>query len=219
MSTRWSIAEQCLSVINGGEEKEAAWADERDVYPYIGQVLNSLLKLDYFKVTLDNGDTTPDGLSVATYDNIPVTTYKNTAKLALPAMPIRLPRNLGVRIGPSTPAAPNNFLTSEFIPIPTGHSILLNGQPMISGLLGQIGYEVEGINVIFSTDITQPPNEIALCWVKLVVMDMSQYSDYDILPIPADMEAQCIQQAIQLFMSQRPPVKVDDPITVKPPAQ
>lgn len=218
--TRWSIGEQVQLMLNGGAGKEASQADIRELYKSIEQVANGLLKVDYFKTTLDAGETVPDGMSLATYDNIPVIPYKNVSKLTLPANYLKLPRNLGVFfIGPSNVADGTDILSTQFIPIPMGMSVMLKGQPMIESLLGQIGYEVHGLDVIFKTDITKSPYAIAACLVKLVVLDMSQYGDYDILPLPADMEFQCVQAVYQLFSGEKPASKIDDPITVKPAVQ
>lgn len=219
-STRYSMGEQVQNRLSGGKGKAAGWADIREIYKAIEQVLNAALKMDYFKTTLDTGDTTPDGLSTATYENVPVTTYANCARLKLPANYIRLPHGLGIPyVGPQNPVAPNNILTSQFIPIPMGHTALLNGLPMISDLLGQIGYEVHGLDVIFKDDITLAPNNITACRVKLVVMDISQYGDYDFLPIPADLEAPCVEQVYQMFAGQPAPNKIDDPIAIKQPGK
>lgn len=216
MATRWSIAEQVQNILNGGKGKEASWVDIREIYPYIAQVLNGLLKLDYFKTTLDGGETTPDGLSLATYQNVAVTSYQNTARLILPSNYVRLRMGLGVYyIGPQNIKTPGNILNQQFVPIPMGMGALIGTQPAILGNLGgRIGYEVHGLEVIFFQDITQPPLSIATCLVKLVVMDMSQYGDYDLLPIPADMEGMCVQQALQLFSGEKPPSKITDPIAI-----
>jgi hypothetical protein len=217
MSSRWSIAEQVLGLLSGGKGKEATTVDIREIYPYVGQSLNGMLKLDYFKTTLDNGETTPDGLSLATYSNVPVIGgYQNTAHLFLPCNYIRLPMGLGVNyIGPQNVTSPANILTAQFVPIPMGLSVLMATQPeIIQNLGGRIGYEMHAMEAIFTQDITQPPLSILQCIVKLVVMDMSRYGDYDLLPIPADMEAPCVQATYQLFTAQKPPSKIDDPIAI-----
>lgn len=216
-STRWSLGEAVQNRLSGGGGKQASWVDIREIYKLIEQVLNSMLKTDYFKTTMNLGDTVPEGLAVATYENVPIERWRNTARLLLPCNYMRLPHGLGVSsIGPQELTAPSNDLNSQFIPIPSGHSVLLNGQPMIDSLLGLIGYEVNGMYAIFKDDITQAPNNITAAVVKLVVMDISQYGDYDFLPIPADMEAPVIEQVFQMLSGQRPPNKVDDPISVKP---
>jgi len=215
-STKYSLGEAVKRRLNGGESKAASWADIREIYKAIEQVANSLLKTDYFKVTMQMGDTVPEGLMVATYENVPIERWRNTARLKLPANYIRLPHGLGVKyIGPQNLADGVNDLVSQFIPIPNGHSVLLNGQPMIESLLGDIGYEVDGGYAIFKDDITQPPNSITAAVVKLVVADFSTYKEYDYLPIPADMEAPIIEQVYQMFSGQRPPDKSDDPFALK----
>lgn len=215
-STKYSLGEAVQNRLNGGKGKQASWADIREIYKAIEQVLNSVLKTDYFKVTMQLGDTVPEGLFVTTYENVPITTWRNTARLLLPCSYIRLPHGLGVKyVGPQNLANNNNDLFAQFIPIPNGHSVLLRGQPMIEGLLGQIGYEVDGMYVIFKDDITQAPYNILEAVVKLVVADFSKSSEYDFLPIPADMEAPVIEQVYQMFSGERPPAKTDDPIAIK----
>lgn len=215
-STKYSLGEAVKRRLNGGAGKQASWADIREIYKAIEQVLNTALKTDYFKTTMQLGDTVPEGLMVATYENVPIDRWRNTARLKFPSNYMRLPHGLGVKyIGPQNLTSPANDINSQFIPVPTGHGALLNGQPMISSLLGDIGYEVDGMYAIFLDDITQPPNNHTAAVVKLVVADFSTYSEYDFLPIPADMEAPVIEQVYQMFAGERPPVKADDPFSVK----
>lgn len=214
-STKWSIQEQVRMRLNGGKEKAASWADPREVMKVIEQVINGMLKIDMFKTTLPEGETIPEGLALATYLNVPVTTYMNTARCKLPAMPVRLPRNMGVwAIGPMALNSTQNILNSQFIPVPMGVGFMLQSQPMISTLLGQIGYEPNGLDITFLSDITAPPNNITAVWMKLVILDLAQYGIYDILPIPADMEADCVEAVYQRFAPEPAPDKVDDPIAL-----
>lgn len=214
MVTKYLIGEQIRSRLNGGKGKEAAWADIREVYKAVEQVANSLTKAEAFKVILPAGETIPEGLSLVPYLNVPVTTYMGTARAKLPVMPARLIRNMGVfAIGPMKLEA-DTILNSQFIPVSMGQSSFLQAQPMISDLLGQVGYEVHGTDVIFLSDITAAPNNITAVWMKLVVNDFSQYGDFDILPIPADMEADLVEQVYGRFASELAPDKIDDPIAI-----
>lgn len=215
MSSRWQIMEQVKRRLSGGKGKEASWQDPRELQKAIEQVLNGLLKVDMFKTTLAQGETIPEGLALATYLNIAVATYMNVSRAKLPAMPVRLPRNMGVwAVGPMVMNSTANILTAQFIPVPMGMNFMLQAQPMISGLLGQIGYEPNGLDITFTTDITAPPNNITAVWMKLVILDISLYSDYDLLPIPADMEAQVVDQVVAMYTPEQAPDKVDDPIAL-----
>lgn len=219
MSTKFSLAEQTHLRLTGGKGKQASWVDPRELQKALEQILNGLLKMDYFKTTLQVGETVPENLCLATYENIPVATYKGVSRSQLPAVPIRLPRGMGVwALFPFNLASGSTMFGTQFIPIPIGMTVLFQSQPMISDLLGQIGYEQQGGFIVFDKDITLAPNNITAVSMQLVVLDISQYGDYDMLPIPADMEADAIEQAYQRFAPERAPVKIDDPIAlpVKP---
>jgi hypothetical protein len=215
MSTKWGISEMVRLRLTGGSGKQAAFTDPRELITSIEQVCNSLLKMDYFKTTLQIGETVPEGLALATYDNIPVTPYKGVSRAVLPAMPQRLPRNMGIwAVFPFNLAAGATMFGTQFIPIPMGMTVLLQSQPMISDLLGQIGYEPQGGAIVFDKDITIAPNSITAVSMQLVVLDMTQYGDYDILPLSADMEADAVEQVYQRYAPEKPPVRIDDPIAV-----
>lgn len=99
---------------------------------------------------------------------------------------------------------------NSFIPIQTGQSQFIATQGnLLNNLLGQIGYEVENGSVVFTEDITALG--INNVMMKLVVMDLSKFSDYDILPIGADMEAIIVQNLFKLFSAQMPTDKINDP--------
>jgi hypothetical protein len=136
---------------------------------------------------------------IATYDNIPVTAYKDRAKSVLPTTPISLPRNMGVW-AISTTSDPDNM----FIPIPSGTFGLLKKIDVEKDMFGQIAYEVEGMNVVYSKDIRNAPLSINTVTIKLLVIDPSVMGDYDILPIPADMEPEVIAQTLQMLSAYQP---------------
>ena len=97
MSTsKRKIAEQILYRLNGGIHSTVSPVQIEDVYEAINQKINALIKAEVFSVTLATGDTIPEGLMTATYENIAVVPYGRRSKAILPAMPVRLPRNMGV---------------------------------------------------------------------------------------------------------------------------
>lgn len=87
----------------------------------------------------------------------------------------------------------------EYIPIPNGQMGMVQKQRLMSDLLGQTGYEVRGKELIFTRDLTALSPTVTGVDVQLVVMDMSKYSDYELLPINADMEAQVIDTVYKMF--------------------
>lgn len=194
-TTKYRLAEQVVRLLNGGEIPVASKVKIAEAKLAVEQVLNKLLKMEYLNINIPGGEMIPNGASVATYANIPVTQYGTRSKSTLPAMPLKLLRGIGVYqiFDPANADCP-------FIPLEMGQFSLLKSQPLINNLLGQIGYEWYGMDIIYTTDLTQPtPIEVTM---RLVVMDISQYSDYDIIPIPADMEFDVIQEAYKLFATE-----------------
>ena len=103
----------------------------------------------------------------------------------------------------------NYELDKEFIPVQMGQSALLKSQPMINDLLGQVGYEVFGDSVIFTKDIKTMFPDVVLA-MRLVIMDVSQYGDYDMLPILPEQEWDIKQAVIEMYSKEPIPDKVVD---------
>jgi hypothetical protein len=195
--TIYRLAEQAYSLIEGGDPGAASSISFNEIKISCGQVINQLLRTDYLATNFKLGEIIPNQSVVARYDNIPVTQLSNgTSKAVLPIKPLTLPRNMGVW-SIYTPEDPYQ----EFIPLQMGQSSLLRSQLMINELLGQVGYETRGIDVYFTKDITQG-GQATTVDMELVVMDISQYGDYDVLPVPPDMEWQIIQEVYKLYITQ-----------------
>lgn len=84
-----------------------------------------------------------------------------------------------------------------FIPVQGGQLSLMKGQPILSDLMGHIGYETRGSAVVFHKDITI--DGIDKVNMRLVVADIGQYGEYDTLPISTDMEMQIVEDLIKQF--------------------
>ena len=82
-----------------------------------------------------------------------------------------------------------------FIPVQGGQIAIIKSQPLISELMGHVGYWVIGKDVIFHKDISL--NGVVKVSMNLVVFDIAKYGDYDPLPIPADMEEQIINEIMK----------------------
>lgn len=103
-------------------------------------------------------------------------------------------------------------ILDQYIPIPSGQSFMLKAQNnLINSLLGQIGYEVRDGYIIFTEDITVTQGVTAVD-IQLVVMDASKYTDFDILPLPADMAAKVIMDAFNILKQQLPADKKVDAV-------
>lgn len=95
---------------------------------------------------------------------------------------------------------------------------MISEEPLISDILGQIGYEQMGKYIIFNKDITTNQEEyrITEVYMKLIVKDLSLYGDFDLLPIPSSMDIQVIQEVYQILSNQYPANKKVDVINKQP---
>lgn len=196
-TTKKRIAEQVQRLLKGNPIISAR-IHINDIKLLVEQVSNQLLKADHFAVNVPEGDTIPNNAMVFSYDNVPVTTYKTTkSKATLPSIPISLPRNMGVLHVSKTDA-----IDEPFIPIPTSMYGIIKPQALLGDLSGLIGYEVVGKDIIFTKNL--PGMGVNNVFIRLVGVDLSQLTDYDILPLSADMEAQVVQ-AVYNILVQTPP--------------
>jgi hypothetical protein len=53
--------------------------------------------------------------------------------------------------------------------------------------------------VIYTKDLPAQSPAVNYVSIQLIVMDFSQYSDYELLPITADQEADIIETVIKMF--------------------
>lgn len=196
MTTIYSISEQILRILEGNPVISGRY-HINDVKRLVVQVSNQLLKADHFSINVPEGDTIPNNCMVYTYESVPVVAYKGKSKCTLPSIPISLPRNMGVLHISKTDA-----IDEPFIPIPTSMYGIIKPQALLGDLSGLIGYEVIGKDVVFTKDLTA--QGVTSVYMRLVGADLSQLSDYDILPLSADMEAQVIQTVYNVLV-QTPP--------------
>jgi hypothetical protein len=196
-TTKAKISEQIQRMI-AGNPIISGRIHRNDIRLLVEQVANQLLKADYFAVNILEGDSMPSNCMVFTYDNVPVSTYKTTKSRAiLPAIPISLPRNMGVLHVSKTDA-----IDEPFVPIPTSMYGIIKPQDLLGDLSGLIGYEVVGRDIVFTKNL--PGLSINSVFIRLVGVDLSQLTDYDLLPLSADMEAQVVQQVYAILV-QTPP--------------
>lgn len=197
MTTRYKITEQINRLI-AGNPVISGRIHMNDIRLLVEQVANQLLKADHFSINVPEGDTIPNNCMIFTYDNVAVSTYKTTkSKATLPSIPISLPRNMGVLHVSKT-----DSIDEPFIPIPSSLYGIVKPQTLLGDLSGLIGYEVIGKDIIFTKNL--PGLGVNSVFIRLVGIDMSQLSDYDILPLSADMEGQVVTQVYNI-LAQAPP--------------
>jgi hypothetical protein len=199
MTTKKKIAEQVLMLLKGGNPKAASTVKEEDLYTYIGQAMNTLFKTEQLSIQMPFGETIPAGAMLALYENLPVVAANGVSKTVLPAFPVLLPKNIGL-FG----IAPHGDWTKRFIPIPPGMKHLIKEMGLMNDMFGQVCFEQAGNTVWYDKDLTAQSPAVTAVDIWMVVMDISQYTDYDLLPVPADMEATLVEKAFQLFINQRP---------------
>jgi hypothetical protein len=196
-TTKKKIAEQVQRLLKGNPIISAR-IHINDIKLLVEQVSNQLLKADHFSVNMPEGDTIPNNAMIFTYDNVPVTTYKTTkSKCTLPSIPISLPRNVGV-----LHVSKIDAIDEPFVPIPSSLYGIVKPQSLLGDLSGLIGYEVIGKDIIFTKNL--PGISINSVFIRLVGVDLSQLTDYDMLPLSSDMEAQVVQNVYNILV-QTPP--------------
>jgi hypothetical protein len=200
----YRLAEECARLIES--DPSVAGVSYNELKIAIGQVVNGLLKTEYFSVNAAMGEAIPNGATIATYEGLVVTKHSyNKAECTLPIKPIKLPRNMGV-------FSVYDSNGNEFIPMQMGQSFLAKGQRLLNDCAGQCAYENFGMKIVFHKDITNEPNDVTVN-VRLVIMDVNSYNDYEPLPITPEMEWQ-VKKEIWSMYSQTPvPDKLVDSTT------
>jgi len=201
MSTKKQISESILFKLAGGYPTKSFPIHEEDIWSSLEQKINAKFAMKQFSVNLPSGETIPDNLALATYEDIVVTSvYSGKSKATLPVMPISLPKNAGINeIRPVLNQVPtgDKIHGDPMVQIIAGQDFLLKADTLLNDLLGQFGYTPKGRTIYFNKDLTTLNITKVDMW--LVVLDMSQYGVNDLLPIPADYEAELEDELIQEF--------------------
>ncbi len=209
--TIYRLAEQVMNLLEGGPRNSGASLSMNEIKISCGQVINSLLKIDYLSINTKMGETIPNGTVLGLYEGIEVTSWNNKSRAILPIKPIKLPRNMGVW-GVYLKKETNGFydFDNESIPLQMGQGALIKSQAQISDMLGQVSHEVMGDSVVFAQDLKSlfPDIQIAM---RLAILDATQYSDYDMLPLPPEFEWEVIKEVYKIYSSQPLPDKLVDP--------
>lgn len=205
--TKYLLAESARGLIEGGDPGVASSVSLNEIKLAVGRIINQLLKVEHFSINEKMGEKIPNGSVLGLYEGIvPVSFVPGRSKAILPVKPLKLPRNMGIWSIYRT-----NEPNYEFIPLQMGQSNLIRSQPLLNDLLGQIGYESLGaLDIAFTKDLTVlfPGETLSM---RLAIMDMDAYSDYDILPLPPEYEWQVISEVYKLYSTQPIPDKIVSP--------
>lgn len=201
--TLYRLAEECLRILNGGQIDAATNVSLAEIKLSIGQVVNSLLKVEYFTVNLKMNEIIPNGTVLGLYEGVEVITRNGKSEATLPIKPQKLPRNMGVWAVYMRKELNGNYdYDNELIPLQMGQGGLIKSQPLLNDLLGQVGYENFGDKLVFTKDIKTLFPDVVLA-MRLAIMDVSQYGDFDPLPLIPEMEWQVKQEVVKMY-SQEP---------------
>jgi hypothetical protein len=209
-TTKYRLAEQVMFLLQDGDPSQSSTVELADIKEAIGQVANKLLKVSHFNETMAEGSRIPHGTMLATYEGVPVVTYAGRSRSLLPAVPLSLPRGVGIfAVHPSLDGVPD--LDCEYIPVPPGQLGMLRRDGLLSDLLGQVGYENFGTEIIYNKDLTKGLVPVKEVMMRLAICDVNLLGDYDLLPIPADMEADVVSAVYTLFTGKQNQPNLNDP--------
>lgn len=204
-TTIYRLAEEIKNWLDGGLSQAASSISFNEVKIAVGQACNNALKVDYYASNFKQNELIPNGSVVGLYEGIAVERWNKISRARLPIKPMKLPRNIGVLA-----VYPSGMPQQEFIPIQMGQFALLQSQPLLNDLMGQVGRYTVGEWEVFTKDITIPGENVTVDF-QLVIMDISLYGDYDPLPILPEMEWGIKKEVIQLYGGQPIPDKLVDP--------
>jgi hypothetical protein len=213
--TIYSLAESIRALIEGNGIPDKPKFTMKEVKIAAVQVINGLIKTQHLTEEMAGGEAIPDGTVLAEYDNVAVESYKGVARCTLPAMPVKMPLNIGIFHVSRT-----DDIINGFIPFEAGQIQMIGEEPLLSDILGQVGYEPRGKYLIFNRDIktNQDEYKISEVYMLLAVKDLSLYGDFEMLPISSSMEIDVIQATYQILTGQMPSNKKVDVINKQPEA-
>lgn len=188
MTTRNKISEQAerLYMRKFDREDLKPRIDRREVALLVDQVANEFLALEV-RQGAKVGIVDIPSCMIANYTGTPAA-ISGVFSVALPAIPIPLPMDMGVWSVAPSPTG------SAYIPIKTEFWDLLGSQD--EGLLeGTVGFYVEGKTIYFTTE------PAATVKIKLLIVDPALLNPFDAYPVPADMEIKIIEKVVLLLDS------------------
>lgn len=206
--SRYGIAELVIRRLNGDRPDATSTPEIESLYPVIDQLANVQIKVLHFNETLPQGDTVPDGTVIASYV-LPVKSYKsNWSMVELPVLPVRLPRLQGFRQITHVWYEDGELQGDElcqFIPMPGDAFYSVGKLPVISNMMGQVGYKQEGFGIIFTENLANDKDclvEVKMLGLSLDAKDKDGnevYSDFTPLPITPEMQGAIIEQLVEMY--------------------
>lgn len=205
MASRLSLREQVLRRLDSGDPPIAQKFHPLEVDEAILQAINTQLKPQFFEnMKLDGSEAL--GHVIVTYDNVPVVAYKGVSKCTLPFIPVALPKNMGIqRVYNAT-----DINNTAFIPATSAQMELIASQKLLSDLMGQTAYKPRGKELIFNKDLTAQSPAITSVSIELVVMDYTNFTDYELLPLDASMASDVVNMVVAMLIGEQNKPQVID---------
>jgi len=205
MTTLAKIAEQIKLAADGHFQTGQGMSLE-EVKLLVSQAINSLFKTEKLGQISGMGDFDPSGVLIATYDEQPVYKYKDRSAVKLPTFPINLPMGLGVWY-----VAPYDDIDNFYVPMLSGQQGLTKTITVLNNYETRVPYEINGNQLVFSTDITEGDSPVTKVLIRMLVNDVADLGEYDPLPIPADMELPVVETVLKLMGVKKPTETVNNP--------
>ncbi len=195
--TKRLISDQILFRLKGGFPDLAGAVQKQDVWIAIDQWVNARFKLQQFNTNLPSGETVPDGLAIATYTDVNLVSTRGVVTAQLPVIPISLPKNIGIFNVQTAASLGADVPQLDFIPLIRGQYALLATDKLLNDLMGEVGYTPSNGYITLTKDVTL--YGVTKVDMDLVVFSIAQYSETDILPVPADFENDMVNDIYKMF--------------------
>jgi len=187
MTTIAKLSEQISRIYARYIDKENpnTIVDKREIKLLVVDAIHTILGAKLASQSAKGFVDIPEAL-IATYENISVANASSVYTCTLPAQPIAATGDMGIY---------EVFGTDElnpYIPIPKQIMKVMQGTDL-AVLESKIGYfRSSNDKIRFTADPT-----VTTVTMRLIINDISKYSDTDILPLPADYNLQVIELVLK----------------------
>ena len=201
-TTPKKLASQIIRLLEAGPKGKDSKLSEKYIQTEILQVINKILKTQWYADRNAGEGSAVNHLCVATYSNVTVSEDSDRGKCyaTLPASPEPLPGGLGVQwVKPWKAGHPGE--ERQMIPLAYGDLELLGGLNVGAEIINdQWCYELDRSKIWFSEKDNETLVEAGITAVEmgLVIIDPATYGDNDTLPISPSQEAEVIREVLTL---------------------
>jgi len=188
MSTKKQIAEQCMRIVSGGHLKPDRTIDIREVMLHLDQLRDARCRLDTFQnVKAGDYSVAEDYMVYTSGLTTDADAVTGQESITLPSAVLNLPYGLGLyQVNPT-----DDFEDAYAIVTPGHNALIAGGAAMertAKGYCWLIGGKIYFKNVA---------NALAVTALYIPTSkDIAEDADY---PVPPDVEAELLQQLVQMF--------------------